>query len=79
VPCPPVFGWLQRIGSLAEREMLRTFNCGIGMMVVVDASHAAPVAVALSESGENVVELGIIAARKGNEERVKPLGRLVLV
>jgi phosphoribosylformylglycinamidine cyclo-ligase len=79
VPCPPVFGWLQRIGSLAEREMLRTFNCGIGMIVVVDASHAAPVAVALSESGENVVELGIIAARKGNEERVKPLGRLVLV
>jgi phosphoribosylformylglycinamidine cyclo-ligase len=47
VPFTPVFGWLQEVGSVAEREMLRTFNCGIGMIVVVAAKDAKKVAASL--------------------------------
>jgi phosphoribosylformylglycinamidine cyclo-ligase len=39
IPVPPVFGWLAKTGGVAEREMLRTFNCGIGMIVAADAAQ----------------------------------------
>ena len=78
VPCPPVFGWLQRVGNLAEREMLRTFNCGIGMIVVVTRDEAQDVAAVLCDQGENVVQLGVIASRQNAGERVRPSGRLAL-
>ena len=35
IPVPPVFGWLAKTGGVAEAEMLRTFNCGIGMIAIV--------------------------------------------
>ncbi len=78
VPCPPVFGWLQRVGNIAEREMLRTFNCGIGMIAVVGPESAGDVASLLRKEGENVVELGRIVERAQNGERVLPRGRLAL-
>jgi len=78
VPCPPVFGWLRQIGDLAEREMLRTFNCGIGMIVVVEANEANAVALSLEDSGERVVRLGQIRARSGAEEQVAMRGSLAL-
>ena len=78
VPCPPVFGWLQRVGNIAEREMLRTFNCGIGMIAVVGPESAEDVASLLRKEGENVVELGRIVERAQNGERVLPRGRLAL-
>jgi phosphoribosylformylglycinamidine cyclo-ligase len=78
VPCPPVFGWLAKTGGIAEREMLRTFNCGIGMICVVDASEAETVSLSLRESGESVVTLGRIGTREASEEQVKPRGRLAL-
>jgi len=78
VPCPAVFGWLQRTGNLAEREMLRTFNCGIGMIVVVGAKEAEAVAGSLVGSGETVVRLGQIRARAGAEEQVATRGALAL-
>ncbi len=78
VPCPPVFGWLRQIGNLAEREMLRTFNCGIGMIVVVSVHEAEAVAQVLEAAGEPVVRLGAIRARTGGEDQVATRGRLAL-
>ena len=78
VPCPPVFGWLARTGGIAEREMLRTLNCGVGMICVVEASEANAVSQSLRDSGETIVVLGQIGARQASEEQVKPLGRLSL-
>ena len=55
---PPVFGWLARSGNVAEREMLRTFNCGIGMIVVVAAEAREAIAAALRARGEAPVLMG---------------------
>ncbi|MGY2049288.1 phosphoribosylformylglycinamidine cyclo-ligase [Methylobacterium sp. JK268] len=63
VAVPPVFGWLARTGGVAEAEMLRTFNCGIGMVAVVTADRAASVEEALRAAGEAPVRLGRITAR----------------
>jgi phosphoribosylformylglycinamidine cyclo-ligase len=62
---PPVFGWLAAAGEIAEAEMLKTFNCGIGMIVVAAPSHAESVARALSEGGETVIALGRVVKGKG--------------
>ncbi|NDV86959.1 phosphoribosylformylglycinamidine cyclo-ligase [Aurantimonas aggregata] len=64
VKVPPVFGWLSRTGGVAEAEMLRTFNCGIGMIVVVSEADAATVGALLQAAGETVVPLGRILERK---------------
>jgi phosphoribosylformylglycinamidine cyclo-ligase len=58
--------------------MLRTFNCGIGMICVVAPDSAAEVARLLEAQGERVARLGTIAARSGSEEQVKPRGKLAL-
>ena len=63
-PVPPVFGWLARAGNVAEAEMLRTFNCGIGMVVVTAADQADAVIGALREAGEAPVVLGEVVARE---------------
>ncbi|MCA3560256.1 MAG: phosphoribosylformylglycinamidine cyclo-ligase [Aestuariivirga sp.] len=78
VPYPPVFDWLQSVGGVAEREMLRTFNCGIGMIVVVAEKDAKKVTASLKRSGETVVTLGIIRKRKGLEEQVALKGALAV-
>jgi phosphoribosylformylglycinamidine cyclo-ligase len=58
-PVPPVFGWLARTGGVATEEMLRVFNCGIGMVLVVaDADAAERV---LAGMGETAVRLGRVA------------------
>ncbi|KAA2214822.1 phosphoribosylformylglycinamidine cyclo-ligase [Teichococcus oryzae] len=59
---PPVFGWLARSGNIAAEEMLRVFNCGIGMCVVVKDADADAAAALLSEHGETVFRLGRIEA-----------------
>jgi phosphoribosylformylglycinamidine cyclo-ligase len=58
VPVLPVFQWLAATGALAQADMLRTFNCGIGMVAVVARASAAAVTAALAAAGEAVVELG---------------------
>jgi phosphoribosylformylglycinamidine cyclo-ligase len=62
---PPVFRWLATAGGVAEAEMLKTFNSGIGMVVVADAAKADAVAARLSEAGETVVRLGHVTAGQG--------------
>ena len=76
VPLPPVFRWLQETGGVAEREMLRTFNCGIGMIVVVAEKDAKATTTALKKAGETIVTLGSIRKRKGKEEQVAYSGTL---
>jgi phosphoribosylformylglycinamidine cyclo-ligase len=55
---PPVFGWLAKAGGIAEPEMRRTFNCGMGMMLIVGASEAEPVLAALLNAGEDAFVCG---------------------
>jgi phosphoribosylformylglycinamidine cyclo-ligase len=63
---PPVFGWLARTGGIAVEEMLRVFNCGIGMAVVVADADAAT--ELLRDLGESVSRIGHIAAGSGAAE-----------
>jgi phosphoribosylformylglycinamidine cyclo-ligase len=66
VPFMPLFRWLAATGGIAEPEMLRTFNCGIGMVVVVAAEQADAAADVFSREGETVARLGeVIAASDG--------------
>jgi phosphoribosylformylglycinamidine cyclo-ligase len=62
-PQTELFAWLQRTAGIDEHEMNRTFNNGIGMVVVVDPAHAAATAKTLRDGGETVYEIGTIAAR----------------
>jgi len=57
---PPVFGWLKEVGGVPTDDMLRTFNCGLGMIVVVAESDAGRVAKSLVDAGETVSEIGFI-------------------
>jgi phosphoribosylformylglycinamidine cyclo-ligase len=76
VPFTPVFRWLRSTGGVADAEMLRTFNCGIGMIVVVAAKDAKTVSSQLKRAGETVVTLGTIRTRKGKEAQVAYSGTL---
>ncbi len=67
-PRPTVFQWLQNHGNIAEQEMLKTFNCGIGMVVCVSPDDAESAANLLSEQGETVFALGEVTAASGNAE-----------
>ena len=62
VNVPKVFGWLVEIGGLDQAELVRTFNCGIGMIAVVAPEDADRVAAALSATGETVVRFGEMVA-----------------
>ncbi len=62
-PRPPLFEWLQEQGNVAEAEMLRVFNCGIGMVVIVAEDDAKAAADSLRAAGETVWQIGRIAAR----------------
>jgi len=64
---PPVFKWLSDNGGMAQAEMLKTFNAGIGMVVVVKASEAGHVRDILSSEGESVVKLGEVTETPGVE------------
>jgi phosphoribosylformylglycinamidine cyclo-ligase len=66
-PRPEIFQWLQQAGNVAEDEMHRVFNCGIGMVVVVDAADARQAAEHLRGSGETVYEIGSIETGPGGE------------
>jgi phosphoribosylformylglycinamidine cyclo-ligase len=63
VPVLPVFKWLAATGGIAESEMLRTFNCGVGMIAVVEPAKADAVAAVLTREGESVTRLGEVVAR----------------
>ena len=59
---PPVFDWMRKVGGIEEREMLKTFNCGIGMIAVVAEDRAEALRLVLTEAGETVHVLGRVVA-----------------
>ena len=67
---PPLFQWLQQAGQVADDEMLRVFNCGIGMIVVLAAADAERAAALLRAAGETVYPLGQIEAGQQNAATV---------
>jgi phosphoribosylformylglycinamidine cyclo-ligase len=73
----PVFKWLARQGGVADVEMLRTFNCGIGMIAVVEPDAIAKVTEVLAANGESVTQLGEVVPATG-EGRVLYRGELDL-
>ena len=82
---PAVFGWLARAGNLDDTEMLRTFNCGVGMVVIAAKDRADDVLAALADAGERPVAIGEVergggaksqAKGKGEAEAVRYSGRL---
>lgn len=71
---PEVFKWLAKEGGVAAHEMARTFNCGIGMVVVVAADKAAEATRILTEHGETVYTIGTLRARQGDEAQSQVTG-----
>ena len=57
---PDVFSWLQQAGNIAEREMLTTFNCGIGFLLILPAEQATAAMDQLTSLGENPITIGKI-------------------
>ncbi len=64
---PAIFDWLQRQGNVADDEMHRVFNCGIGMVVVVAAGYAERAIARLAAAGERALPIGTIVARPPGE------------
>ncbi len=72
---PPVFRWLMQAGEVAPAEMLRTFNCGVGLVLVVAPDAEAPVRAALAGAGEPaVLALGEVVPLSGDGERLSYTG-----
>lgn len=67
---PALFKWLQENGGVADEEMWRVFNCGIGMIAVVPAEQADAISATLSAQGETVYRLGEVVARAEDEPKV---------
>jgi phosphoribosylformylglycinamidine cyclo-ligase len=70
----PVFGFLQRAANLDDTEMLRTFNCGIGMVAIVDATRAGHVVEAFTAAGEQVIKIGVVEVGRGVKSNAKGKG-----
>lgn len=62
---PDLFKWMRGVGGIAEAEMLKTFNCGMGMILVVDAESEHAIDALLTEMGERVHRLGRVTAGEG--------------
>jgi phosphoribosylformylglycinamidine cyclo-ligase len=78
IPVLPVFQWLATVGGIAEKEMLRTFNCGIGMIAVVEPRKADAVMKVLKREGEAVLRLGEVVTAAEGKPRVSYTGKLNL-
>jgi phosphoribosylformylglycinamidine cyclo-ligase len=68
---PDIFAWLQKNGGIEDFEMLRTFNCGVGMVACVDAENADAAIALLAEQGEQAWVLGSIKDKAADEDAVE--------
>ncbi|MDR7146608.1 phosphoribosylformylglycinamidine cyclo-ligase [Rhizobium sp. BE258] len=78
VKVPAVFSWLAKTGGVEAKEMLRTFNCGIGMIAVVSPENVEAVTKALEAEGEKIVVLGRMIARAEGAQGTQYQGTLGL-
>ena len=67
-PCPPIFGLIQRLGNIPERDMYNTFNMGIGMVLAVPAAQAGTALDLLKETGEKSYRIGRVVPGGGGVE-----------
>jgi phosphoribosylformylglycinamidine cyclo-ligase len=72
---PPVFAWLQKTAGIAADEMLRTFNCGIGLVAIADPAAADAIVAAFAAHGQAAVKIGALAPGDG-EAKVRYRGAL---
>ena len=70
-PLPKLFQWLQEKGNIPKMELYRTFNCGIGMAIVIDQKDVAKAKQILKEFNETVYEIGVIRQREANEHSTR--------
>ena len=70
---PVLFDWLREMGNVAQQEMYRTFNCGVGMVVIVDRKDADAALKQLNAAGETAKVIGAIRARQGTEAQTQVL------
>jgi phosphoribosylformylglycinamidine cyclo-ligase len=68
---PEIFGWLQKNGGIEDFEMLRTFNCGVGMVACVDAENVDAAIALLAEQGEQAWVLGSIKDKTDDEDAIE--------
>ena len=59
---PPVFDWLQTTGNISDQEMLKTFNCGVGMVLIIDSADESAILDTLTTAGEQATVIGSIHA-----------------
>jgi phosphoribosylformylglycinamidine cyclo-ligase len=78
LPFPPVFQWLQQAGGIDDHEMLSTFNCGVGMVLITEVKSKEQAMVSLRAAGETVLELGRILDRPASGEQMLFKGKLSL-
>jgi len=71
---PPIFSYLKKAGRLSEREMMRTFNNGLGLVIVVSEDEATEVLLRLKAMGETAFHIGSVESRKDGEEAVQFTG-----
>ena len=69
-PRPPLFSWLQEHGNVAESEMHRVFNCGVGMVLVVDKKDASAALDLLKRQGETVWSIGSIEKQAPGQAKI---------
>ncbi|MBD8064669.1 phosphoribosylformylglycinamidine cyclo-ligase [Devosia sp. PTR5] len=67
VQTPGVFGWLAKVGGMDQREMLRTFNCGVGMLIAVGPHDADALVDLLNQAGEQASIVGTLVERTGEQ------------
>lgn len=72
-PLPNVFKWLKKASGLNDTEMLRTFNCGIGMVLIVKSENVNETKSLLSEAKEEVFDLGVLVTGSGEQVVVKSI------
>jgi len=69
---PPVFKWLQSVANLPQSELLRTWNCGIGMIIIVSSTDVDVVLDRLRSAGEDLYVLGSVQAKDGDQLNEDP-------
>jgi len=67
---PPIFDWLQEAGGIEDFEMYRTFNCGLGMVLALDAANAEKALKLLAAAGESAAIIGHVEAHSGEDQVV---------
>ena len=73
---PPVFKWLKKNGNIDDPELIKTFNCGIGMVLIINPNELSSVTEILNDNDEEPVILGKIVISNDDKSPIKFTGKL---